>query len=113
VAGDEHGPALGRERSHEAAEPGDAVGVEPVGRLIEDQHGWVAQKSGGDPKPLPHPERESAHTAPTDVGHPDQLEDLVDTAARNAVRACEPEEVVGRTPARMHRRGIEQRADLV
>jgi hypothetical protein len=34
VAGDQHGPVVGGERAQQAADPGDAVGVEPGERLV-------------------------------------------------------------------------------
>jgi hypothetical protein len=42
-ARDEHGLAGRREASHEGAQPMDALGVEPVRGLVEDQQLRVAQ----------------------------------------------------------------------
>ena len=52
VAGDQHGAALRGETAEELAHPADALRVEPVGRLVEDQHPRVAQHRGGDAEPL-------------------------------------------------------------
>ena len=60
VAGDEHGPALGGERPQQAADPPDALRVEAVDRLVEQQHRRVAEQRAGDAEPLPHAEREAA-----------------------------------------------------
>ena len=37
----------------------DALGVEPVDRLVEQQHRRVAEQGGGDAEPLAHAEREA------------------------------------------------------
>ena len=37
VAGEQHGPALGGEAAQEVAQPADAIGVEAVGGLVEDE----------------------------------------------------------------------------
>jgi hypothetical protein len=54
VAGNEHGPALGRQLLHEGADPDDALRVEPVDRLVQDEHGRVAEQRGGESETLPH-----------------------------------------------------------
>jgi hypothetical protein len=42
VRGEEHGLALGGQALEKVADPEDALGVEPVGGLIEDQRGRIA-----------------------------------------------------------------------
>src|SRR5450756_744268 len=44
----------------EAAEPRDPFGVEPVGRLVGDQHTGVAEQCVREPEALTHPERVGA-----------------------------------------------------
>ena len=66
VAGDEHRPALGRQRRSRPPDPDDALGVEPVDRLVEHQHRRVAEQRRGDAQPLPHAEREAAGPASGD-----------------------------------------------
>ena len=60
VARDEDRASLGRERAEEVAQPADALRVEPVRRLVEDEHLGIAEQRGGEPEPLPHPERVAA-----------------------------------------------------
>ena len=54
---DQDGLALGAEVAQEAAQPADALGVEAVGRLVEDEHLRVAEHSGGQAEPLAHAHR--------------------------------------------------------
>ena len=52
VAGDQDSPALGGQGLQELADPENPLGVEPVDRLVEDQHGGVCEERGGDAKSL-------------------------------------------------------------
>ena len=91
----------------------DALGVEPVDRLVEHQHRRVAEQRGGDAEPLAHAEREAlrALAAPPSL-RPTSVEHLVDPAGRDAVGLREAQQVVVRAAAAVHRLGVEQRADL-
>src|SRR5699024_8842747 len=62
VAGDQHGASLGGQTAQELSEPGDSLGIEPVGRLIEHEYLGVPEKRGGQGQSLPHTQGE-----PTDV----------------------------------------------
>ena len=56
VTGDEHGsPPLG-EPTQKAAQPADALGVEAIGRLVEDQNVRVTEQRAGDSQTLAHAE---------------------------------------------------------
>ena len=57
VRGQQHGPAAVGEVAQQRAHPAHALGVEPVGRLVEDQHLRVADQRVRDPQPLAHAER--------------------------------------------------------
>jgi hypothetical protein len=46
VAGDEYGLSLGGEAPHEVAQPADALGVEPISGLVEDQQLRVSDPAG-------------------------------------------------------------------
>ena len=63
MAGDQDGAALGRRAAQQVAQPADALRVEAVGRLVEDQHLRVAEQRRGEPEPLAHPSRVAAHAA--------------------------------------------------
>jgi hypothetical protein len=56
VGGDEHRPALGGEVPQQGPDPADALGVEAVERLVEDDRAGVAQQGGGDAEALAHAE---------------------------------------------------------
>ena len=56
VRGQQHGAAAVGEAAQQVAHPADAGRVEPVGRLVEDQHPRVAEQRGGDAEALPHAE---------------------------------------------------------
>ena len=86
VARDEHGLARGGEPAHERSQPVDALGVEAVGRLVEDQELGVAQQGGGEPEPLPHAERVAADAAAAGARELDQLEHLVHARRPAALR---------------------------
>ena len=60
VRGHEHRPALGGQRLQQVADPEDALRVEAVDRLVEDQGLRVAEQRRGDAEPLAHAEREAA-----------------------------------------------------
>ena len=64
--------------AHQVANPDDAFGIETVDRLVEHQHGRVAEQRGGDAEPLAHPQREAADAAIGGDVEPDDAEHLVD-----------------------------------
>ena len=61
VRGEQHGAAAVGEVAQQAAHPADALGVEAVGGLVEDQHLRVAEQRVREPEPLAHAERVLAH----------------------------------------------------
>jgi len=86
----EHRPTFGREAFEEAADPANAVRIQPVHRLVEHEHRRVAQQSSGDSEALCHPEREPARAAARDLGEADEFEHLFDPPARDAVGRSKP-----------------------
>ena len=50
----EHGPALVGEGAQQGADPKDAVGIEAVDRLVEDQDARVSEQRRRDPEALAH-----------------------------------------------------------
>ena len=88
VAGDQHGAALVGEVAQQPAQPADAVRVEAVGRLVEDEDARVAEQRGGQAEALPHAEGVAAHLAPAGVAQPDEVEHLVGPLRRAARRRC-------------------------
>ena len=88
VRGQQHGPGAVGEVAQQLAHPEDALGVEAVGGLVEDQHARVAEQRVGDAEPLAHAERVVADAL---LGgrvrrQPDALEHLGDARARSTPR---------------------------
>ena len=73
----QHGAALAGEIPHEVAQPGDALRVEPVGRLVEDEDVGIADQGRGQFQALAHAHGEAADLALGVTGQPDEPEDLV------------------------------------
>ena len=78
VARDEDGAPLGRHAAQEVAQPADALRVEAVGGLVEDQHARVAEQRRGEPEALAHAERVLARPAVGGVVELDEPQHLVD-----------------------------------
>ena len=70
--------------AQQLAHPADALGVQAVDRLVEQQDVGVAEQRGRDAEPLAHAEREAAHPVVGDGLETDQLDHLVDPARRAA-----------------------------
>src|SRR4029453_18417607 len=97
VAGHQHGPALVGQAADQFAQPVDALGVEAVGRLVEDQDLGVAEQGGGQPQALAHAEGEATGAAPGRPGQPGQLQDDVGPARVDPGRGGQdPQVVAGR-----------------
>ena len=56
VRGNEDGMACRRLVADEGAEPLDSLGVEPVGRLVEDEDLGISQQGGSQLQSLAHAE---------------------------------------------------------
>ena len=95
VAGDEHGAPLVGEVAQQFAHPPDALGIQPVDRLVEQQHVRVAEQRRRDAEPLPHAEREAAHPLVRDGLEADEVDHLVDPGDRQPVGLRERPQVGG------------------
>jgi len=102
-----------RNRFGVAAYPPDAFGIEPVAGFIQDDRGRVAEQCPGETESLLHAERVAAQLLVGGVGHADEIEHLVDAAARDAVRGGHPAQVVAAAACRVDEPGIEEQPDLV
>ena len=111
VAGDQHRPSLVGEVAQQLPHPADALRVQAVHRLVEQQDVGVAEQRGGDAEPLPHAQGEPAHPV---VGHrleADHLDDVVHAAPGQGVALRQREQVrVGGAPG-MARAGVDEGAD--
>ena len=74
VGGDQHGLALSGQVAHEVAEPGDPLGVQAVGGLVEDEDARVADQRAGQFEALAHAEGEAADLALGVTLQADELE---------------------------------------
>ena len=108
----EDGAALGGQALHEGPDPQDALGVETVDGLVEQQDLRVAEQGAGQAETLLHAERELAGRLVRDGGQADQVEHLVDPLARQLVRRGEPAQVRLGAPVRVDPVGVEQGAHL-
>ena len=61
VAGQQDGPAPVGEGSHDAPQPPDALGVQAVDRLVEDEDIGLTQQGDAEAVALPHPRGELGH----------------------------------------------------
>ena len=112
MAGDEDGAPLVGEPPQQRADPQDAVEVEAVDRLVEQEHLRVAEQRGGDAEPLPHAERVPLDPTAGGAGEADLLEHLVDAADADAVGPGGDAQVVAAPAAGVHGARVEQGADL-
>jgi hypothetical protein len=61
VGGQEHRSTLRDEAADHVAELVNAGGIEPVGRLIQDQELRVCEQAARNTEPLAHPQRVALH----------------------------------------------------
>ena len=112
VARDQHRPAFRGKVTQQVPDPADALRVEAVDRLVQEQHAGVSQEGAGDAEPLSHAQRELPRSA---VGHrrePDEVEHGVHASGGNVVGLGEPAQMVPCAPSGMEGLGVEQRPDL-
>jgi hypothetical protein len=96
----------------QATEPADTVRVEPVERLVEDQHARIPEQRPGQAEPLAHAEREPADAASRDIGQPGQPEDLIDPPpGQPGDRGDDPQVLSGAAP-RVERVAVQGGAHL-
>ena len=104
-------PPRAGEVAEVVAQPADAVGVEAVGRLVEQQDLRVAEEGAGQGEALAHAEREAAGALVGGRLEADLGQDLVDPVGRDvAHRGHGPQVVPGRA-AGVHAAGVEDGAD--
>ncbi|EPJ35721.1 putative Bacitracin transport ATP-binding protein BcrA [Streptomyces afghaniensis 772] len=112
MGGDEDRTALRGECLHQVAHPEDALGVEAVDRLVEQQHLRVAEQRGGDAQPLSHAEGEALGPLPGHVLEAHDPEHLVHPFGRDARQLGQAQQVVAGGPAAVHGLGVQQGTDL-
>ena len=112
VRGQQHGAAAVGEVAQQVAHPADALGVEAVGRLVEDQDLGVAEQRVRDPEPLAHAQRVLAHAlARRRAVEADVAEQVVDATLVDAERQGGDGERLAPAPPGVLCAGVEQDAD--
>ena len=113
VGGQQDGPPVVGVVAEQVAHPADAGRVEPVGRLVQDQHRRVADQGGGDAEALAHAERVVAHPpVGLGLGEADQLEQLGDPGGRDAHDLLGDGQDLAAGAAGVLGGGVEHHADL-
>jgi hypothetical protein len=112
MARDEHGPPARGLRAHEVADPADAGRIEPVRRLVEDQHLRIPEQRAGDREPLAHAHRVALHAAIGGALELDVAEHLADTAGRVLSGDGQDPQMVAAGPAGMKGRVFEHGSDV-
>src|SRR6266700_6582373 len=105
-------PALGGQRPQQLAHPHDALRVQAVERLVQQQHRRVAQQRRRDPQPLRHAQREAPGLAPGHRRQAGPLEHRIDPPGGQALGVGQPQQVVAGGAARLQRGGVQQRPDV-
>ena len=108
---DEDRLPLAAEVAQEPPQPPDALRVEAVGRLVEDEHPGVAEKGGGEAQPLPHAHAVLAGALAGRRRDAGELEELVDAPVGDRAGVREDEEVVTAAAPRVEVRRLERRPD--
>jgi len=104
-------PAPVGEVAEVGPKPADAVGIEAVGRLVEQEDLRVTQERTRQRQPLPHAEREPARPLVCCRLESYVAQHLLDPPGRNAAEGgCRPQMVPGRA-AGVHAAGVEDRSD--
>ncbi len=93
------------------AQPVHALGIEPVGGLVQHERLGIAEQRRGEREPLPHPHREAPHI-PTGCAPETHLdEDLVDPVVRDVHGPRDGAQGVASAAPRVEHVGVHHRAD--
>ena len=113
VGGEQDGARPVGEVAQQPAHPRDALGIEAVGRLVEDQHARLAEQRLGDPEPLAHAERVGADALlGGGLREPDVLHQLVDAPPLDPEHLGAQGERLAAAAAGVLGGGVQQDADL-
>ena len=118
VAGQQDRTTLSGQLAQERAQPADALRVQPVGGLVQDEDLRVAHQCRSQAQTLVHAQREAPGTAVRRVTQLDELEHLLDAGTRHSRLGGDDAQVVaGRTAwvcsGLEHRPDMPQRVDDV
>ena len=117
MAGDEDSGAPGIELEQERSDVANALRVQTVGGLVENQQPGCAQQGRAEPEPLSHPERVVLHGTLVDAAESDPVQGVLHSSGSTGPSApvshrVEQREV--RTPGqvRVRRRAFHHRPDV-
>ena len=108
VARHEDRLALAAQVAQEPAQPADALGVQAVRRLVEDEHAGVAEQRGREAESLAHAHAVLAGALAGGGGDAGQLEQLVDPRQRDRAGVRQDAQVVAAAAARVEVRGLQR-----
>ena len=108
----EHRPTLRGETTHRHPHPGDAIRVEAVQRLVEEDHRRVTEQCAGQRETLAHPHRVAADAAVGGRLEVDRSQHLADPAVGDAGRSGHHLEVLFTAAARVEDVRVDRCADL-
>ena len=111
VARDEQRAALRSEVAQEPAQPPDAVGVQAVGGLVEDDDARVPEQGGREPESLPHAHRVAACALARRGRDAHELEHLVHATGRDPGSVGKGQQVVAPGAPRVEVRRLERGPD--
>src|SRR5690606_36033190 len=112
VGGQQHGAARVGEGPQHRAHPADAGRVEPVGRLVEDEHLRLAEEGVGQAQPLAHPQGVRPGASPgLRRGEPDQVEHRLHAGGGQSHEAGGEGEDLPAAASRVLRGGVQQHTD--
>ena len=111
VARDQDRLALAAQVAQEHPQPPDALGVEAVGRFVEQEHLGVAEQCGRQAEALAHAHGVAAGPLSGSSGDADHLEHLVDPLAVDTGGVGHDPQVVAPGAARMEVGGLQRRPD--
>ena len=109
VAGDDDGAPVPREGDKQVSDLGDTGGVESVRRFVEDDDFGIPKQRGGDPQPLPHPERVGGDRIIGPIVEPGVAEGSLDAARAYAVKPGEQRQVAASRKGRGEPGGLDER----
>jgi hypothetical protein len=111
VAGHQYGPSLVGQLAEQVAHPADPVGVKAFERLVQDQHGWVAEQGGGQGQPLAHAQGKGADPAAGGLGQADQVQHLSRPVAGDPGRGGHDAQMLEGAAAGVEAVGLERGPD--
>ena len=101
VAGQQHRAATVGEHAQELTHPLDPAGVEPVERLVEDEHLRLTDQRGSEVEPLAHAQREASRPAMSGLGQPYLRQHVVDPVLAHPGLGGDDAQVVACAPVRV------------